>query len=176
MIYTRARVPFSTGMSQVAVTSSGMERSIHEMLKDAPSLNESDNAVHTGTPPPHVPNNCSADSQPRPATINLSLGSPTQTCMYGTYPLSSRVLFIDRNPQNLKVKAKRLFLFVAVTVSPNTPVPNGDTQTMRSTQSKIESIKNWSISTYKCTKQLMYERLGKTSRTVDFGAFVVYAR
>lgn len=72
-----------TGMSQITVTSSGMERSIHEMLKDAPSLNESDNAVHTGTPPPHVPNNCSSDSHPRPATINLNLGSPTnQTCIY----------------------------------------------------------------------------------------------
>ncbi|XP_072765429.1 arfaptin-2 isoform X1 [Anoplolepis gracilipes] len=129
-------------MSQITVTSSGMERSIHEMLKDAPSLNESDSAVHTGTPPPHVPNNCSGDSHPRPATINLSLGSPTNQ----TY----------------------VCLFPAATVSPNTPIQNGDTQTMRSTQSKIESLKNWSISTYKCTKQLMYERLGKTSRTVDF--------
>lgn len=26
-----------------------VERSIHEMLKDTPSMNESDNAVHTGT-------------------------------------------------------------------------------------------------------------------------------
>ena len=77
-------------MSHITATSSGMERSIHEMLKDAPSLNESDSAVHTGTPPPHVPNNCSNDSHPRPATINLSLGSPTTpickyqifSCMY----------------------------------------------------------------------------------------------
>jgi len=60
----------------------------------------------------------------------------------------------------------------AVAISPSTPVQNGDTQTMRTTQSKIESLKNWSISTYKCTKQLMYERLGKTSRTVDFGEFL----
>lgn len=61
------------------------------------------------------------------------------------------------------------YIFLAVVVTPNTPIQNGDTQTMRTTQSKIESLKNWSISTYKCTKQLMYERLGKTSRTVDFG-------
>lgn len=65
------------GMSQITIKSSGMERSIHEMLKDAPPLNESDNAVHTGTPPPHVPNNCTSDNHPRPATINLNLGSPT---------------------------------------------------------------------------------------------------
>lgn len=65
----------------------------------------------------------------------------------------------------------------AVTVSPNTPIQNGDTQTMRTAQSKIESIKNWSISTYKCTRQLMYEKLGKTSRTVDSGKlFMEYLR
>lgn len=62
----------------------------------------------------------------------------------------------------------------AVTVSPNTPIQNGDTQTMRTAQSKIESIKNWSISTYKCTRQLMYEKLGKTSRTVDSGKLQIY--
>lgn len=33
--------------------------------------------------------------------------------------------------------------------------------------SKIDSIKNWSISTYKCTRQLMLEKLGKSTRTVD---------
>ncbi|XP_066596322.1 arfaptin-2-like isoform X3 [Prorops nasuta] len=119
-----------------------MERSIHEMLKDAPSLNESENAVHTGTPPPHIPNNHIGDNQPRPATINLTLGSPTsQTSNY--------------------------FFCTAVSVSPSSPIQNGDSPSMRSAQSKIESIKNWSISTYKCTKQIMYEKLGKTSRTVD---------
>lgn len=71
----------------------------------------------------------------------------------------------------LKIIVKDICGLAAVAVSPSTPVQNGDTQTMRTTQSKIESIKNWSISTYKCTKQLMYERLGKTSRTVDFGEF-----
>lgn len=57
-------------------------------------------------------------------------------------------------------------------LTPSSPLQNGDTQTMRSTHSKIESIKNWSISTYKCTKQLMYEKLGKTSRTVDSGKYM----
>ena len=35
------------------------------------------------------------------------------------------------------------------------------------TVAKIQDIKNWSISTYKCTKQLISEKLGKSSRTVD---------
>merc|ERR1712223_1623726 len=32
---------------------------------------------------------------------------------------------------------------------------------------KLESIKNWTISTYKCSRQALFEKLGKTSRTVD---------
>lgn len=52
-------------------------------------------------------------------------------------------------------------------VSPTSPSQNGDSHLVKSQASKIETIKNWSISTYKCTKQLMFEKLGKTSRTVD---------
>jgi hypothetical protein len=52
------------------------------------------------------------------------------------------------------------------------PTQNGDPTVMKAQQSKIETIKNWSISTYKCTKQLMFEKLGKTSRTVDTGSEV----
>ena len=32
---------------------------------------------------------------------------------------------------------------------------------------KLESLKNWTISTYKVSRQSIYEKLGKTSRTVD---------
>ncbi|XP_042858852.1 arfaptin-2-like [Penaeus japonicus] len=39
--------------------------------------------------------------------------------------------------------------------------------TSTSSSSKMESLKTWSISTYKCTKQLISEKLGKSSRTVD---------
>lgn len=60
-------------------------------------------------------------------------------------------------------------LIHAVSASPTSPFQNGDAQAMRAAHSKIETLKNWSISTYKCTKQLMYEKLGKTSRTVDSG-------
>ena len=34
-------------------------------------------------------------------------------------------------------------------------------------QVKLENIKDWSISTFKCTKQLISEKLGKSQRTVD---------
>ena len=32
---------------------------------------------------------------------------------------------------------------------------------------KLENIKRWTISTYKCSRQSLYEKLGKTSKTVD---------
>lgn len=38
---------------------------------------------------------------------------------------------------------------------------------IRNSATKIDTIKNWSISTYKCTRQLMLEKLGKSTRTVD---------
>ncbi len=31
----------------------------------------------------------------------------------------------------------------------------------------IDKLKQWGRSTYKCTKQSIYEKLGKTTRTVD---------
>lgn len=53
--------------------------------------------------------------------------------------------------------------------SPGSPSQQngGDSKLMRTPQSKIDTIKQWSISTYKCTRQIISEKLGKTSRTVD---------
>ncbi|XP_050424902.1 arfaptin-2 [Adelges cooleyi] len=49
-----------------------------------------------------------------------------------------------------------------------TPSPiNGEISNSKYPASKIEVIKNWSVSTYKCTKQLINEKLGKSSKTVD---------
>ncbi|XP_050525117.1 arfaptin-2-like [Daktulosphaira vitifoliae] len=56
------------------------------------------------------------------------------------------------------------------TASPKgyTPSPqNGEIPHSKFSTSKIDVIKNWSVSTYKCTKQLINEKLGKTSKTVD---------
>ena len=37
----------------------------------------------------------------------------------------------------------------------------------RSMNEKIELMKSWTISTYKCSRQTIFERLGKTTRTHD---------
>lgn len=36
-----------------------------------------------------------------------------------------------------------------------------------SVNNKLQTIRNWTISTYKCSRQSLYERLGKTNKTVD---------
>ncbi|CAG9135769.1 unnamed protein product [Plutella xylostella] len=43
----------------------------------------------------------------------------------------------------------------------------GPSTVVKAGTNRMESLKTWSLSTYKCTRQLLYEKLGKTSRTVD---------
>jgi len=44
---------------------------------------------------------------------------------------------------------------------------SSDSIALRRDANKLETIKNWTISTYKCSRQALFEKLGKTSRTVD---------
>lgn len=66
-----------------------------------------------------------------------------------------------------------LFYFFSATsnIPLSSPQSNGDfvpkggvTQTAAS---KIDTIRSWSLNTYKCTRQLLSEKFGKGSRTVD---------
>ncbi|CAD5116293.1 DgyrCDS5199 [Dimorphilus gyrociliatus] len=54
---------------------------------------------------------------------------------------------------------------------PHSPSVNGHsssvTQLNLNSSSKLDAIKDWSISTFKCTKQLISEKFGNSSRTVD---------
>ncbi|XP_072933626.1 arfaptin-2-like [Epargyreus clarus] len=43
----------------------------------------------------------------------------------------------------------------------------GTSTLLRAGSTKLESLRSWGVSTYKCTKQILYEKLGKSSRTVD---------
>lgn len=61
-----------------------------------------------------------------------------------------------------------LFDLAPTTPTPMSPTFNGESATfLKNSVSKIDILKNWSISTYKCTRQLMLEKLGKSTRTVD---------
>jgi len=44
---------------------------------------------------------------------------------------------------------------------------NGQVLVRADTSAKVEALKKWTISAYKCTKQLVSERLGRRTKTVD---------
>lgn len=54
---------------------------------------------------------------------------------------------------------------------PQSPSVNGHsssvTQLNLNSSSKLDAIKDWSICTFKCTKQLISEKFGNSTRTVD---------
>ncbi|XP_055601266.1 arfaptin-2 [Uranotaenia lowii] len=94
------------------------EKSIHEMLKASlPSMNDSVEAVHSGTP---------AETYTKSASFPMSIS--------------------EQQLQSTLVEESAF---------------------IKSGSSALSVLKNWSISTYKCTKQLMLEKMGKCSRTVD---------
>lgn len=121
------------------------ERSIHEMLKDSPSMNESSSAIHTGTEPVTPPFGFASSS-----SVHRQSQPPTSLTLHST-----------TTPQD-----------VQMTTSPGSASLNGSASSstsefLKNGASKIDSLKHWSISTYKCTRQIMLEKLGKTTRTVD---------
>lgn len=85
------------------------ERSIHEMLKDAPTMNENPSAIHTGT-------------------TNITLNK-ANSLRPNSLPIKNTTI----GPSN--------------TSSPISPSQNGTDSFLKNGSSKIDSIKNWSIST-----------------------------
>lgn len=121
-------------------------------LQDAPSMSESNSAVHSGTEvksykqhPTTLPGLRSVG----PSTSSGNVAATNSNSSQGHTPSSA--------------------LGTPSLTSPFSPSSqNGsDSAFFKNGASKIDTIKTWSISTYKCTRQLMMERLGKTSRTVD---------
>lgn len=133
-------------MSGSATT--GTERSIHEMLKDSPAMNENSSAIHSGSTEP-------------PVTPPFGFSSSTSLHRQ-THPPTSLPLQNTASPHDAPM---------AMT-SPGAGSLNGSASSstsefLKNGASKIDSLKTWSISTYKCTRQIMLEKLGKTTRTVD---------
>ncbi|XP_052836504.1 arfaptin-2 [Drosophila gunungcola] len=130
------------------------ERSIHEMLKDAPSLNDSCGSVHTGT-----------------EGGSLVLGSASSHSIIGGGHATTGGPF--GAPNSLPLRNHSAPTTPMSPSSPPTgngtlsPTDSGSGSLIRTSASKIDSLKNWSISTYKCTRQIMLEKLGKSQRTVD---------
>lgn len=142
------------------------ERSIHEMLKDSPSMNENSSAIHSGsTEPPPVTPPFGFMNAAAVATSPTALQHHRQSHPPSTLHLQSTTTTAG-SPQDVS----------SIIASPGGISLNGGTSSgassttsefLKNGASKIDSLKHWSISTYKCTRQLMLEKLGKTTRTVD---------
>lgn len=125
------------------------ERDLKEMLRDGPDLNDMSSTVQSGAG--HTDDRPESNAQPRMYNQNLppATGIPKSRSMPNpttNIPLSSHVF----NGSGDVVDGAR------------------SSKTFQQTAaSKLDSLKNWSINTYKCTKQLLAEKMGKGSRTVD---------
>lgn len=132
------------------------ERSIHEMLRDTPSMNESASAIHSGA---HEPVRAK-----HPSSLPLNnVSAPTTPST--AYASSASALNGSASSSGLSGLGS---MSLGGGVGGGSVGSVSDTSAfIRSSATKIDTIRNWSISTYKCTRQLMLEKLGKSTRTVD---------
>lgn len=119
------------------------EKNLKEILEDGPNLNDMSNTVQGGTPQKGL-------SQ---STYSLSTSSSGYQAPPQALSRSQTMPGASKPPPIQTAKFNGDFV----------PKP---TMTQVA-HSKLEHIKAWSVNTYKCTKQLLSEKLGKSSRTVD---------
>lgn len=75
------------------------------------------------------------------------------------------------NKENFKMLHSFIIVNIVFTAPPDVSQNGaaGSSTLLRTGSTKLETLRNWGVSTYKCTKQILYEKLGKSSRTVDTG-------
>lgn len=129
-------------------------------LNDGAINSESQPLAGAGMSMSNAVNNSGGVQSPTSPTqpIAVSQNRPTSLPQYPHNPGSSYA-----SPNNANSPA----MSPVPLATPTTPSSENGAAVVRSGSSKMESIKTWSISTYKCTKQLISEKLGKSSRTVD---------
>ncbi|XP_067127584.1 arfaptin-2-like [Centruroides vittatus] len=138
-----SKSPSANGQSPTE--SEQFDRDLQEVMETAPTLNESNEVVHTGS----VSQTSKSDAvtpPSQPAVRPTSL--PANTLRRSWVPQAN----------------------TNIPLSSPSPSQNGDNSkslVTKPSRSKFDSIKQWSISTYKCTKQVISEKLGKSTRTVD---------
>ncbi|XP_019625310.1 PREDICTED: arfaptin-2-like isoform X15 [Branchiostoma belcheri] len=175
--------------SEIPITSNGtpndaaeddtFERDLKKMLQDGPNLNNS-SAVQggSGTTPTTV--------APTPFS-GVRLNSPTapsqqqQRSPTGPVPppnpyVGSRLASTLKPPQYQAPGSTQELEDYEADEFAARPPPTAiehhaeggpPPQSMANAVSKIESIKNWSLKQIKCTRQILSERFGRGSRTVD---------
>jgi hypothetical protein len=88
---------------------------------------------------------------------------------YSTIDLNQSASYIDLNNNSDAMNGKSKY--TSFFDEDNNKRPTGNDQATMPQPTKpfmtLELVKKWSKSTFKCTKQLLTERLGKANRTVD---------
>ncbi|XP_029636030.1 arfaptin-2 isoform X2 [Octopus sinensis] len=150
------------------------EKDLNEMLQDAPSLNDSCSTVQSGSP-----RKIATAAAAPPTTFNSNPADSSHTRPYTGPPATPSEKSKKTSNSNgmtrtisSKLYPTGCFSLAATSNIPlSSPQSNGDfvpkgsvTQTA---VSKIDTIRSWSLNTYKCTRQLLSEKFGKGSRTVD---------
>ncbi|CAH1268330.1 ARFIP2 [Branchiostoma lanceolatum] len=167
---TEATAPLT---SEIPITSNGtpndapeddtFERDLKKMLQDGPNLNNS-SAVQGGsgdTPTTVAPTPFSGVRLNSPTAPSQQQRSPTGPVPPPNPYVGSRLASTVKPPQ-----------YQAPARPPPTAIEHHaeggpPPQSMANAVSKIESIKNWSLKQIKCTRQILSERFGRGSRTVD---------
>ncbi|KAK3861496.1 hypothetical protein Pcinc_022134 [Petrolisthes cinctipes] len=131
---------------------------LNEAVSAAISASGGGDAHHQSHGGPNSLPNSGTQSQPANATSPIPTPRPTSLPQYPHTPGSA---YTSPNSANSPAMSP------IPLATPTTPGTENGAALVRSNSSKMETIKSWSISTYKCTKQLLSEKLGKSSRTVD---------
>ena len=107
--------------------------------------------------------NIDLDQQQHSSYVSLTDAATFHTDPPATYNSSSRVspTSVQEFPSN---SASALPIDRRISIPDMSKITASSVAAVAPT---IDKLKQWSRSTYKCTKQSIYEKLGKTTRTVD---------
>ncbi|XP_038055746.1 arfaptin-2-like isoform X2 [Patiria miniata] len=173
------------------------EQDLRDMLRDGPSLSDAAATIQSGTSANRSgssnngsggqftgvdlssPQKSPMSSPPQPRLIqNPSVGSrlaqpargaaAVRTAAPSSVPPVAQPVATMPTAQTTSIG--KPMTGIGGTAVANTPVPGQTTDQVSTSviaKAKLDSLKSWSISTYKCTRQLVQEKLGKASRTVD---------
>ncbi|XP_038055748.1 arfaptin-2-like isoform X3 [Patiria miniata] len=143
------------------------EQDLRDMLRDGPSLSDAAATIQSGTSANRSgsSNNGSGEENDQPQSTEKPA---VRTAAPSSVPPVAQPVATMPTAQTTSIG--KPMTGIGGTAVANTPVPGQTTDQVSTSviaKAKLDSLKSWSISTYKCTRQLVQEKLGKASRTVD---------
>ncbi|XP_022084502.1 arfaptin-2-like isoform X3 [Acanthaster planci] len=159
------------------------EQDLRDMLRDGPSLSDAAATIQSGTSAHRSSSGGSGGGSNSGGNSNNGSGEenqndqppstekPTVRTAAPAAAVQPAVQPVATMPTAQTTPVGKPMTGIGNTTFTSTPPAPGQTTDQVSTsvmaKAKLDSLKSWSISTYKCTRQLVQEKLGKASRTVD---------